>query len=152
MPHRPFSMPTRLRITQPLTLRSLSPSTGGEMNVIAIAKKSHALSDVRRTYVLNHSNLRGLARHGPSSEDRQSRLMQVCRERRYWYGDEFTPPASLGARMALRTLDGNIPDLMLVLASCVGLHLGARIPEVAKQLCRVRMAAYEAYRPGRLPG
>ena len=56
------------------------------------------------------------------------------------------------ARLALRTLDGNIPDLMLVLASCVGLHLGARIPEVAKQLCRVRMAAYEAYRPGRLPG
>lgn len=122
------------------------------MHSIQISLKAREFSEVRRTYLLNHSNLRGLARHELTHEAREQRLMKVCMERRYWHGDQFTPPASLGARIALRTLDAHLPDMLQLLASCAGLQPSAKIPVVAKQLCRVRMAAYQAYRPGRLPG
>jgi len=55
----------------------------------------------RAAYLLNHSDLRGFARH---ASDRDRTLAEVCDSRRWWFGDHWCVPAIFGAQAALRVL------------------------------------------------
>lgn len=62
---------------------------------------------VRREYLLNHSELRGLARDAVRwrGAGRAEALEQVCKDRAYWLGDRWSlPSSSEGAKAALRVL------------------------------------------------
>lgn len=61
----------------------------------------------RREYLLNHSELRGLARDAVRwrGAGRAEALESVCKDRAYWLGDRWSRPSSSeGAKAALRVL------------------------------------------------
>lgn len=61
----------------------------------------------RREYLLNHSELRGLARDAVRwrGAGRAEALESVCKDRAYWLGDRWSlPSSSEGAKAALQVL------------------------------------------------
>lgn len=75
-------------------------------------------------YRRNHSDIRGLARY---SKDRSVRLAEVCSDRKFWFGDRWSLPASLPAQGALRVLNGSMrPDPLICNQAMKGVPANAR--------------------------
>lgn len=65
-------------------------------------------SPTRALYLVNLSELRGLARYPSAGKTREDALREVCKARAFWHGDRYSQPASEGARAALRVIESRI--------------------------------------------
>lgn len=70
----------------------------------ALVRRGRA-SSVRAGYLLNLSEIRGLARYPSPGKTREQALEEVCKARAFWHGDRWSQPASEGARAALRVIE-----------------------------------------------
>lgn len=98
----------------------------------------------KAAYKLNHSDLRGMARH---DKDRSKKLKEICQSRQFWKGDKYSKPANIGALAALLTIENQSIDI-LAFRSKVNEHLKEPSIRAAMSGCvRLSIRAYPTNLP-----
>lgn len=106
----------------------------------------------RAGYVLNSSELRGLARYPGAGKTREQALEEVCKSRAFWHGDRWSQPASEGARAALTVLEARRYGLADPLAALEKIR--PAVPDGHFRTfieCRSSMGHYFNAKPAPLP-
>lgn len=106
----------------------------------------------RAGYVLNSSEIRGLARYPGAGKTREQALEEVCKARAFWHGDRWSQPASEGARAALKVLEARRYGVADPLASLAMLRAWIKPHQFAAYIqCRRAISAYHNAKRAPLP-
>lgn len=106
----------------------------------------------RAGYVLNHSELRGLARYPARGKTREQALEEVCKSRAFWHGGQWSQPASVGARAALRVLEARRYGIADPLAMLEKVRPAVPAEHFRTFIeCRSSMSGYFNAKPAPLP-
>ncbi len=125
------------------------------MNESRIKRRAARIGAVGQEYLLNVSKLRAivrdysrdrLPRYRVNPANRRSAQDALFKERRFWFGDRYSAPASPAARAALRVACGVGTDFMALRAALIPgyflrLLAARRMPAVPR--AGVLAAAYE---------